>query len=161
MRSSASWVTNICMALKVESKCASWSGCAPNAPTTDKVNHDAGTDKKSTVFCTCLIIPATHDKIDHLVSIQCVFVPHHTQRCKTPVHRIQSQVSAQVICEVFVLFRYEVDIHLFQRKRPASPRFFMYETWRGIVSWGDESSGAVDIAAQPQYIVSRFRSHAT
>ena len=56
---------------------------------------------------TCFLVPTTHDKINHLISVEGIFPIHDAQSSQSPVDRIQAQVSGHMVNEIiFVLFSF-------------------------------------------------------
>ena len=54
---------------------------------------------------TCFLIPAAHDKVNHLLPVQRVFVLHDAERGQAPVDRVQTQVRSEVVHEVILALR--------------------------------------------------------
>ena len=96
----------IWIALKVECMLASWSGWLPNAP--GGYASRRYTKSESRESLTCCFVPAAHDKINYPILVKSVFPVHHTQGIKSPVDRIQTQVSGHMVYKiVFTLFPLE------------------------------------------------------
>lgn len=49
---------------------------------------------------TCLVVPAAHDELDHLLAVQRILVAHDAQCGKTPVDGIHAQVRGEVVHQV-------------------------------------------------------------
>lgn len=57
---------------------------------------------------TCLVVPTTHDKLDHLLSVQRIFMLHNTQRSQSPVDGVHSQMGRHVVDEIIFILRVAV-----------------------------------------------------
>lgn len=98
-RSIALCMSRIWIALSVEWTCASWSGCAPNPPALAVSAHGPA---PATGGQTCLVVPAAHHELDHLLPVQRVLVVHDAQRSEAPVDRVQAQVRGEMVREVIL-----------------------------------------------------------
>ena len=56
-------------------------------------------------FLTCLIVPATHYEINHLIAVQGILVPHHAEGSQTPVYSVHSKVCCKVVYQVILVLR--------------------------------------------------------
>lgn len=97
MRSSASCMSRIWIALRVESRCASCAGCAPNAPVPP---CQLSPSHRPKLRRTCLIIPAAHHEFDHLIAVERFRATKNVERGESPVHGIEAEVRGEVISEV-------------------------------------------------------------
>jgi hypothetical protein len=52
---------------------------------------------------TCLVVPAAHDVLDHLLAVERVLVTHDTQRGEAPKDSIHAEVGGLVIEQVIFL----------------------------------------------------------
>ena len=55
---------------------------------------------------TCLLVPAAHDKLDHLLAIESILVTHNAERSEAPIYGIHTQVGSEMVHQViFALWR--------------------------------------------------------
>ena len=54
-------------------------------------------------YNTCLLIPTTHYKVDHLIPAECFGVTENTKRGKPPINSVKSQVSGEMVDEVIFI----------------------------------------------------------
>ena len=97
MQSRASCMSRIWIALRVESRCASCAGCAPNAPV---AQCQLPSSHQREPRRTCLVIPAAHHKFDHLVAVERFGTAKNVERGESPVHGVEAEVRREVIREV-------------------------------------------------------------
>ena len=51
---------------------------------------------------TCLVVPAAHDELDHLLAIECILVAHDAQRGQAPVNGVHTQVRGEMVHQVIL-----------------------------------------------------------
>lgn len=54
---------------------------------------------------TCLVVPAAHDKLDHLLAVQRILVAHGAQGGEPPVDGVHAQVRGEVVYQVIFALR--------------------------------------------------------
>ena len=60
-----------------------------------RLEHDRTRTKQ-----TCLVVPAAHDKVDHLVAVEGVLVAHDAEGGEAPVDAVHAQVGGEVVREL-------------------------------------------------------------
>jgi hypothetical protein len=93
--------------------CASWSGWAPKAPAECELEMAWISWREQ----TCLFIPAAHNEIYHLITVQRIPVSHDQKSSQAPVHRIHPQVSREVIRQFIFALLEGLDISSFSKSR--------------------------------------------
>ena len=80
----------------VTSECA-WRQCVNEAQVEESGKHKS---------VTCFLVPTAQDKINHFLSVECIFPIHDTQGSESPVDGVQAQMSGHMIGKIIFVLCY-------------------------------------------------------